>query len=338
MYGGKTALIPRRPPVYLTVSMKINQKLKYALVLSGGGARGLVHIGFLRALEEAGYPPPSLIAGTSMGAIIGGLYAAGMNGAAQKRYALEELNIPAFMESPAFKMNGPIGKLIQTGQIIGNATTRPGIDPGNKVLQLLEELTKRKKIEDCPIPFLCNAVDICAGREVVFRSGPLARAIRASMSFPFIFEPFIEDAQCFVDGGIVDNLPVKPAREAAKALGIRRVLAVDTRRWRQVPANSLKNGLSVVMRSVDAMIHVSETEEKKREAAPNLLVNISDKTSAFDFSRKRELVKLGEAAAVQSKTELDAFFSAGLNGIMARRRKTCGIEMEDYYGGNHGAV
>jgi len=272
-----------------------------------------------------------------MGAIIGGLYASGMNGLAQKRYVMEEVDIANFMESPVFKMNGPIGKLIQTGQIIGHAATNPGIDPGNKVLRLLEKLTNYKRIEDCAIPFLCNAVDICAGREVVFRSGSLARAIRASMSFPFIFEPLIEGEQCFVDGGVVDNIPIQIAREAAKPLGIRRILAVNTRRWKAVPGASLKHGLSVVMRCIDAMIHISELEEERREAAPNLMVHISDRTSVFDFSRKRELMELGKAAAEQSRAELDAFFRAGWRGLMPRR-KACGMELEDYYGGSHGAV
>jgi NTE family protein len=269
-----------------------------------------------------------------MGAIIGGLYAAGMKGPAMRRYVLEELDISDFMESPVFEMDGPIGKLFQTGQIIGSAATKPGIDSGHKILRLMEELTKHKNIEDCEIPFLCNAVDICAGREVIFRSGPLARAIRASMSFPLIFEPFVEGGQCLVDGGVVDNIPLRAAREAGSALGISRIIAADTRRWRNMPAGSLKNGLSVVMRCFDAMIHISESEKESEDELPSLLLHASDKTSVFDFSRKRELVELGEAAAVQSKAELDAFFSAGFKGALARRRKIdCGIEIEDYYGG-----
>ena len=269
-----------------------------------------------------------------MGAIIGGLYASGMNGQEQKRYVLDELEISDFMESPVFKMDGPIGKLFQTGQIIGHAATRPGVDSGNRVLQILEKLTKNKKIEDCTIPFMCNAVDISAGQEVVFRSGSLARAIRASMSFPFVFEPFIEGSQCLVDGGVTNNMPIKSAREIARTMGIRRILAVDTRRWRNIPPEKLKNGLSVLMRCFDAMIYVSEAEEENVQEPPNLLIRVSDKTSAFDFSRKRELVELGEAAVVQSKSKMDAFFRKGIKGAVARRKKKiCGIDIEEYYKG-----
>jgi NTE family protein len=317
--------------------MRIHKELKYALVLSGGGARGLVHAGVLYAMEEAGYPPPSLIAGTSMGAIMGGLYASGMRGAAIRRYVLETLDMGAFMESPAFKLDGPIGKILQTGQIIGNVTTRPGIDSGARVLELLEHLTGGKKIEECEIPFLCNAVDLSAGREIIFRSGSLARAVRASMSFPFFFEPLVEGKLCLVDGGVVDNMPVKSAREAGRELGIRSILAVDTRRWNPIPPGALKNGLSVVLRCFEAMVHVSETDNVPDLPAsiPNLVLHASDKTAAFDFSRKRQLIQLGEAAVHQSRTELEAFFGAGLGAALARRRRrSCGIETDTYFTGD----
>jgi NTE family protein len=312
--------------------MAINKHLKYALVLSGGGARGLAHIGILCAMEKAGYPPPSLISGTSMGAIVGGLYAMGMKGPDLKRYVLDELDIPGFMESSVFKMEGPIGRIFQTGKIIGQAATKPGIDSGDKVLRLLDKLTNNKEIVDCGIPFLCNAVDISAGREVIFRSGSLAKAIRASMSFPFIFEPFIEGGQCLVDGGVADNMPIKLTREAARKLKIRQLLAVDVCRWHNIPPDSLKNGLSVILRCFDAMVHVSETDGDSQIGEANLVIHASDKTSAFDFSRKRELMELGEMTVTQSKNEIDAFFGTGIKGAIARRKKvSCGVMMESFY-------
>ncbi|MDR2211206.1 MAG: patatin-like phospholipase family protein [Spirochaetaceae bacterium] len=315
--------------------MSINKKLKYAIVLSGGGARGLVHAGVFCALEEAGYPPPSLIAGTSMGAVIGGLYASGMGGAALKRYVRESLDIGSFMESPVFRMDGPLGRFFQTGQIIGNIATRPGIDSGSKVMELLEELTEGKNIEECQIPFLCNAVDLNAGQEVVFRSGSLARAIRSSMSFPFFFEPLVDGRYCLVDGGVVENMPVGLAREAGKKLGIRRILAIDTRRWDTIPSNSLKNGGEVVLRCFDVMVHIAEECRRKGPAGGGqLVVHAADGTSPFDFSRKQQLLDLGEAAIHQSRTELGAFFGAGPMPAMARRRlRECGIDTNTYFSG-----
>ncbi|MDR2552264.1 MAG: patatin-like phospholipase family protein [Treponema sp.] len=320
--------------------MGINKKLKYALVLSGGGARGLVHVGVLCALEEAGYPPPSLIAGTSMGAIIGGLYASGMKPQGIRRYVLEELDIPGFMESPLFRLEGPLGKLFQTGQIIGNIATRPGLDSGGKVLAILEKLTGDKKIEDCGIPFICNAVDLGSGREIIFRSGSLAAAIRASMSFPVFFEPWIEGDLCLVDGGIADNMPVKSAQEAGRALGIRRILAVDTRRWQDMPPDTFKNGFSIILRCFEAMVHVSETaaaRKKRRDRSPPVLVLCaSDKTPVTGFSRKRQLLKLGQAAVRTSGAELGIFFGTGFRAAAARFRRPfdrCGIQSDTYYTG-----
>jgi NTE family protein len=316
--------------------MGINKKLKYAIVLSGGGARGVVHAGVFRALEEAGYPPPSLIAGTSMGAVIGGLYASGMGGAALKRCVLESLDIGNFMESPVFRIEGPIGKIFQTGQIIGNIAVRPGIDSGAKVMKLLEELTGGKTIEECRIPFLCNAVDLSTGQEEVFRSGSLARAIRASMAFPFFFEPLVDGKRCLVDGGVINNMPVRLARETGKKLGIKRVLAIDTRRWNVIPSHSLRNGTGVILRCFEVMVHASETRggPEKSAGVPDLVIHASDRTSPFDFSRRQQLVHLGEAAIHQSRTELEAFFGGGPGAALARRRSgSCGIETNTYFSG-----
>jgi NTE family protein len=164
--------------------MRINQKLKWALVLSGGGAKGLAHIGVIKALVERGYPEPSLIVGTSMGAIVGGLYASGMAINEMARFVLEEFDITRYLDSFVFKLNGPMGKILQAGQLIGALAGKLGMDSGNQVLSLIERLTEHKNIEETRIPFRCNAMDLNSGKEVVFRSGSLARAVRASMSFP----------------------------------------------------------------------------------------------------------------------------------------------------------
>jgi NTE family protein len=308
--------------------MKINDNLRYALVLSGGGARSLVHVGILSALEKAGYPPPSLVAGASMGAIVGGLYASGMKVEELRHFILEELDVSMFMESAAFKMTGSLGKFLQKGQALGAVASKPGSDSGNKVLTLLESFSGGKRIEDCSIPFLCNAVDICSGEELIFTSGSLARAIRASMSFPLVFEPFIDGDLCLVDGGVVDNLPVKAAREAGAKLGIKRMLAVDTRVWRRVSPEHFKNGINVLMRCFDVLMRKTE---QYRPA--ELTLGVSDRSSVFDFSRKQELLALGEAAVRVSGTELDAFFGAGIRSALDRRKyRACGLRLDGYYG------
>ena len=309
--------------------MKINKNLKYALALAGGGARGLVHVGVLCALEAAGYPPPSLVVGTSMGAIVGGIYAAGTGAAELKRFVLEELEISGFMDGPGFKLNGPIGKLFLTGQFIGNFASRPGVDPGDKAAALLERFLDGKTFEDCAIPFLCNAVDIVSGKEVVLNSGPLSRAIRASMSVPAFFEPCLIDGMCLVDGGILANMPAGAAREAGRALGVSRVLAVDTHGvWKEVPADNYRTGINVVMRCFDVLVHAAQNNYP----APDLVLYAADQSSVFDFGRKKELIALGEAAVGQSARELDAFFGAGPAAYLGRKAtRSCGIRMEGKY-------
>jgi NTE family protein len=309
--------------------VKINKNLKYALVLSGGGARGLVHAGVLCALEAAGYPLPSLVAGTSMGAIIGGLFASGMSSAAIKTFVIDELEFTDFLESPGFKLSGTLGKLLVTGQFIGAFATRPGADSGKKALALLERLAKCGRIEECPIPFICNAVDLVSGREVILSSGPLAPAIRASMSFPVFFEPCAGDGMCLVDGGIIDNMPVAAARDAGRALGISRVLAVDTHNeWREVPAANYRNGAAVVLRCFDVLLHTADQSKARAE----LTLFAADRSSVIEFERKKELIALGEAAVARAAPELNAFFGSGPAAYFARRRRrTCGIRMEGKY-------
>jgi NTE family protein len=277
-----------------------------------------------------------------MGAIIGGLYASGMKVDELKRFILEELDLASFMESSAFKISGPIGKIFQAGQALGSVASKTGIDSGDKVLALLEEFSGGKNIEDCPIPFLCNAVDICSGEELVFRSGPLARALRASMSFPLVFEPLINGDLCLVDGGVLNNMPVQAARDAGAGLGIKRVLAVDTRVWRNVSQEHFKNGINVLLRCFDVILKTSEQyrvegrSRGSRRRRADLVLHVTDKTSLFDFSRKRELLSLGEAAVRASEAELNAFFSSGLGSALARRKKRdCGLQLTSYYGGRN---
>jgi predicted acylesterase/phospholipase RssA len=159
------------------------------------------------------------------------------------------------------------------------------------------------------------------------------------MSFPFVFEPLVEGDMCLVDGGVADNMPVKSAREAGRALGVKKILAVDTRRWRNLPVDTFKNGVSVVMRCFEAMIHVSETDSRSEsEELPNLVLHAADKTSAFDFTRKKELVTLGEASVHQSSAELETFFSTGIKSVLSRRQRTsCGIQTDTYYSGGYSA-
>jgi NTE family protein len=298
--------------------MKTAKQLKWALVLSGGGAKGLAHLGVLKALEELRVNEPSLVVGTSMGAIVGGLYASGMSPREMTRFVLEDFDIGKYLDSFVFRLGGPVGKVFQAGQILGSLAGKRGIDSGEQILALLERLTGGKTIEQARIPFRCNAVDLVSGREVIFDQGSLARAMRASMSFPAFFEPLIEGDLCLADGGLADNMPVAVARRA----GFNQVLAVDVGYLPPVSLEDLKSAPQIVYRSMQT---VQRLMQVKLERA-NLTIHAADTTTPFSFLKKRELITLGERAVQKSVPALEAFFGRRSGAWFFRRRcRDCGI-------------
>ena len=295
----------------------MKENLKWALVLSGGGARGIAHIGFLKGLEAAGFPEPSLVVGTSMGAIIGGLYACGMGSSEMTRLMIEEFKISDYLESFVFKIDGPVGQIFQTGQVLASLATHPGVDKGQRVLELFEKLTGKKTFEETKIPFRCNAVDLVSGREVVFRSGPVAKAMRASMSFPVFFEPLMEDGMCLVDGGLADNMPVAIARKE----GYSHVLAVNVNRFPPIDLEELKGGPRIIIRSIESILHTMDRDKKDRA---ELTVDATDDATPFSFFRKKEFITLGERIVWVNMKILEDFFEPRYS--MFETPRVCGLE------------
>jgi NTE family protein len=276
------------------------QKSKWALVLSGGGARGLAHVGILKGLEKMKFPKPSLVVGTSMGSIIGGLYACGMSPAELEKFAIEGFRISDYLDSFVFKIDGPVGRVIQTGQSLASLAARHGVDSGQRVLDLLEKLTAKKKIEDAVIPFRCNAVDLLSGREVVFASGSVAKAMRASMSLPIFFEPYHYEGMCFVDGGVVDNMPVGIAHDE----GFEKILAVNVNSFAPVKNEDIRNGPQVIFRSIECVLHNQEKQNTQAE----LTLNVTVHADIFSFFKQRELIELGVHTVNENLDALKVFF------------------------------
>ncbi len=209
---------------------------RIGLVLSGGGARGAAHVGVLKVLEQLRVPVDA-IAGTSMGSIVGGLYACGWSPdeldelftSLDWRVVLDDY--PPRSEVSFRRKRDDAGFLIpfRFGWDFENFTLRlpSGLIEGHNVLTLLEAMTAHiHAVEDfdhLPIPFRCVAADLGDGSKRVFDSGSLATAIRASMSLPAIFDPIAIGGRRYVDGGIVDNLPIDVVRE----LDVDVVIAVD---------------------------------------------------------------------------------------------------------------
>jgi NTE family protein len=215
--------------------VRTTERPKIGLVLSGGGARGAAHIGVLEVLEEM-HIPIDCIVGTSMGSIVGGLYASGMS-PAEINEALATIdwedafndNIPREDRSFRRKRDDDL-YLIKHKPGIGDdgkIKLPTGFLQGQKIDLIFKELTLPvsdiKNFDQLNIPFRAVATDITTGEMVVFSSGDLAKSMRASMSIPGIFAPMEMDGRLLVDGGVSNNLPVDVARD----MGAEIVIVVD---------------------------------------------------------------------------------------------------------------
>ncbi|MDY7218575.1 patatin-like phospholipase family protein [Denitrificimonas sp. JX-1] len=211
------------------------ERERVGLVLSGGAARGLAHIGVLKALEEQGVVIDA-IAGTSMGAVVGGLYAAGYSTAELVQLATELDWQQALSDAPSrqdipFRRKQDDRDFLVKQQLSfrddGSLGLPLGVLQGQNLALLLEKLFARagavEDFDQLPIPFRAVAADIATGETVVFSRGHLALAVRASMSIPALLTPVELDGRLLVDGGISNNIPVDIARQ----MGVDRVVVVD---------------------------------------------------------------------------------------------------------------
>jgi NTE family protein len=278
---------------------KVQKEAKVGLVLSGGGAKGLAHIGALKIIEEAGVKI-DYIGGTSMGAIIGALYAAG--------YSANELdsifrttdfnrliqdNLPrsakTFYEkedSERYALALPFNKF--------KISVPPAYSGGQNIYQelvkLLYHVKDIKDFKNLPIPFVCIATNVETGEEVVLRSGYLPEAIMASGTLPSLFEPAIIDGKVLIDGGVVNNYPI----EKVKEMGADFIIGVDVQHGLS-DRKELLSATEILLqinnyRSVEAM--------KKKSKQTNIYIkpNIEEFTM-LDFDEGNTIVRLGETAA-----------------------------------------
>ena len=167
--------------------MEKPERKDVALVLSSGGARGLAHIGAIEVLEEAGYHITS-IAGCSMGALIGGVYAAGK--LEEFREWMKGIDRKKMLELTDFSLS--LSHIVK----------------GDRIIEAIMEFVPDVAIEELPIPYCAVATDWLSGREVVFRTGSLFEAIRASISLPSFYKPVQRDGMILIDGGVVNPIPL----------------------------------------------------------------------------------------------------------------------------------
>ena len=175
---------------------KNQSKKTLGMGLGGGGARGFAHVGMLEVLEENGIKP-DYIAGTSMGAVIAGMYTVGYSVERIKEIVLNFKNIEII---PTRYLN----------------LLHESVLKSDFIVEALSQLFDGKTFEDCKIPFYTVAVDLESGKEIMFDKGPLNKAILASVSIPIIFPPTFYDEKYLIDGGILENVPLKGLREIYK--------------------------------------------------------------------------------------------------------------------------
>ncbi len=247
---------------------------RIGLVLSGGGARGAAHVGVLKVLDEMQIPIDA-VAGTSMGAVVGGLYSSGMTGA-EIEQLLRSVNWrDAFRDRPPRAELGYRRKQDDRNFLVryslglrGDGVVLPrGLVQGQKLEQVLRNATLPvaavRTFDRLPIPFRAIATDLESGQAVCMESGDLVTAMRSSLSAPGVFEPAQRDGRLLVDGGLVDNLPI----EIARSMNVDRLIVVDVS-FPLFARDELDSPLDVTNQAFAIMIRARTLEQRRRRYEP----------------------------------------------------------------------
>ena len=280
-----------------------------ALALSSGGARGLAHIGAIEELEAQGYHISS-IAGCSMGALIGGVYAAGK---------LNEFR--EWMKTiDRKKMLGLIDFSLSLNHIV----------KGTRIIEAIMEFVPDVNIEDLPIPYCAVATDLKAGKEVLFDKGSLFEAIRASISLPSFYEPVQRDDMILIDGGIINPLPLNRVKRQSGDI----LVGVDVSghdykaQWEElhrltamqksdtslktkildmlIPDNIEFNYYTVLSRASSLMIRQNSILMAQL-MNPDILIDIQkNRYGTFDFDKSEKLIAIGRQKTLQAISKYES--------------------------------
>lgn len=297
--------------VSYSYSQDTPQRKKVALVLSGGGAKGTAHIGALKVLEQANIPI-DMIVGTSMGALMGGLYSIGYNAdmldslvrvqdwtfLLSDKIDTREMNIIQREKRNTYLLSfalNNIGKL---------SIGKPGFIKGKNLANLFSKLTlgyhDSIDFNSLPIPFSCVATDIVKFEEIDFHSGNLATAMRASMSIPAVFTPVKMDSMILVDGGLKNNFPV----DVAKQMGADIIIGVSVQNEMNKSPEYFNSTFAVLNQLMDVNTQ-AKTDENISQCDVFIKVDITGYSAAsFNLEAINELIKRGEKATNDHWQEL----------------------------------
>ena len=295
------ATVPATATVPAVVPSGPAARPKVALVLSGGSAYGLAHIGVIKVLEELGVPV-DMVVGTSMGAIIGGIYAMGYNAAELDSLARATDWTDLFTEDTVSDTESFMYMTDRSRYAAAlhfdkkGFTVVTGYLTGHKMIRFIDSISlsvpRNVDFDDLPRKFRSVATDISNGECVVFSQGSMAETMRASSSIPGVFAPYFLEGRYLVDGGLVDNLPVDLARK----MGADIIIAVDlVNRAPFDPVNDNRSPLSSLNRTFDILVH-SNVQRQLSGADLVISVDMTGFTTA-DFMKTRELMDTGERYA-----------------------------------------
>lgn len=287
-----------------------SQRKKVAVVLSGGGAKGMAHIGVLKVIEKAGIPV-DIITGTSMGALVGGLYASGYNAEQlDSMVRVQNWNTLFFDKSDASNKSLAERKKQNTYFLSKNIAFKnkrlqfgTGLIEGDNLSVLFSELTSQypdsMSFYDLPIPFACVATNIIDNSEYDFHSGILAQAMRSSMSIPAVFSPVRKDSMILIDGGLRNNFPV----DVAQNMGADYVIGVTLQEPPKT-AEQLQTGSSIIRQIIDINCK-NKYEENLRKTNIHVNVNTSGYSPASFYPAAIDtLIRRGEEEAMKHWNEL----------------------------------
>jgi len=284
---------------------------RIGLVLGGGGAKGIAHVGVIRVLDELRIPI-DCIAGTSMGALVGATLAAGMPPADLERETLaidwvetvggkgKRAHVPIDRKLARKTSTNSLEIGIKDGSIKSSSGLLNTQDIEDVIRDLVTDARFQRDFDDLPIPFRAIATDMVSGEMVVMGSGDISVAMRASMALPGVFSPVVTNGRVLSDGGMMRNLPVDVARDLCADV----VIAV----WLSSPppeAAELGSAFSLLSRSMDVMINANENAQiaTLTEQDVGIEVPMGDITTA-DFERGADAMALGRAAAEAVADEL----------------------------------
>lgn len=275
-----------------------------ALALGGGGARGLAHILMLEVFDELGIKP-TVIAGTSIGALYGAAYASGLNAAQLHAYTEEVLGRRFDLVRQLFAARSePVQRLLRVlpvrSSLINSATLLDLLFPGQVA----------KNFSELKIPLKVVATDLSSQEAIVLEEGPLRPAVAASIAIPVLFSPVVIDNRILVDGGLANPLPFDLIDGAADI-----TVAIDVNaKTSEADIGPRPTAVEVIVQSIQ-ILQKSVTRERLRYRQPDILIQVAvDQFNVLEFTRPHEILQAAQPAKAALRQELLRIFDLGTGG------------------------